>query len=143
MKLIKVLTESSLKYTPDFNREIDNIRKQGGKHLGSGDYGSVYAMNGKVIKITTDEIELQHAQLLKGKQTDNFVFIEDVRLINDNLGIITMENMNEFDGEIPREFVQNLEKEATQLGIDPEELDIRSSNFMIHPNTGKIKMIDV
>lgn len=143
MKLIKVLTESSLKYTPDFNREIDNIRKQGGKHLGSGDYGSVYALNGKVIKITTDEIELQHAQLLKGKQTDNFVFIEDVRLINDNLGIITMENMNEFDGEIPREFVQNLEKEATQLGIDPEELDIRSSNFMIHPNTGKIKMIDV
>lgn len=143
MKLIKVLTESSLKYTPDFNREIDNIRKQGGKHLGSGDYGSVYSLNGKVIKITTDEIELQHAQLLKGKQTDNFVFIEDVRLINDNLGIITMENMNEFDGEIPREFVQNLEKEATQLGIDPEELDIRSSNFMIHPNTGKIKMIDV
>lgn len=143
MKLIKVLTESSLKYTPDFNREIDNIRKQGGKHLGSGDYGSVYALNGKVIKITTDEIELQHAQLLKGKQTDNFVFIEDVRLINDNLGIITMENMNEFDGEIPREFVQNLEKETTQLGIDLEELDIRSSNFMIHPNTGKIKMIDV
>lgn len=143
MKLSKIILEGPLEYDPDFNREIDKIQDQGGKYLGSGDYGSVYLLNGKAVKVTTDQDELDHAEILKGKKTNNFVYIFDVERLQDKLGIITMEVMGEYKGEIPNEFIDALEKEAERYGIDPEELDIRPDNFMVHPKSGKLKMTDV
>jgi hypothetical protein len=143
MKLSQIILEGPLQYDPAFNREIDKIQDRGGKYLGSGDYGSVYLLNGKAVKVTTDQDELEHAEILKGKKTNNFVYIYDVKRLGDKLGIITMEVMGEFKGEIPDEFIDSLEREAQNYGIDPEELDIRSSNFMIHPKSGKLKMTDV
>mgnify|MGYP001416773898 FL=1 len=143
MKLTQIILEGPLEYDPDFNRQIDKIQDQGGKYLGSGDYGSVYLLNGKAVKVTTDQDELDHAEILKGKKTNNFVFIYDVNRLDDKLGIITMEVMGQYKGDIPEEFIDALEKEATNYGIDPEELDIRPDNFMIHPKSGKIKMTDV
>lgn len=143
MKLSQIILEGPIQYDPDFNRQVDKIQDQGGKYIGSGDYGSVYLLNGKAVKVTTDEIELEHAEILKGKHTNNFVYIFDVQKLKNNLGIITMEVMGNFKGEVPDSFIYSLEKEAKKLGIDPEELDIRNSNFMIHPKTGKIKMTDV
>lgn len=143
MKLSQIILEGPLQYDPDFNREIDKIQDQGGKYLGSGDYGSVYLLNGKAVKVTTDEIELDHAEILKGKKTNNFVYIYDVERLGDKLGTITMEVMGEYKGEIPEEFIDALEKEAERYNIDPEELDIRPDNFMINPKSGKLKMTDV
>jgi hypothetical protein len=143
MKLTQIILEGPLQYDPDFNREIDKIQDQGGKYLGSGDYGSVYLLNGKAVKVTTDQDELDHAEILKGKKTNNFVYIFDVERLQDKLGIITMEVMGEYKGEIPNEFIDALEKEAERYGIDPEELDIRPDNFMVHPKSGKLKMTDV
>ena len=143
MKLTQIILEGPLEYDPDFNREIDKIQDQGGKYLGSGDYGSVYLLNGKAVKVTTDAIELDHAEKLKGKKTNNFVFIYDVVRLNEKLGIITMEVMGEYKGDIPEDFIDLLEKEAKNYGIDPQELDIRPDNFMIHPKSGKLKMTDV
>jgi len=143
MKLSQIILEGPLEYDPDFNREIDKIQDQGGKYLGSGDYGSVYLLNGKAVKVTTDQDELDHAEILKGKKTNNFVYIFDVERLQDKLGIITMEVMGEYKGEIPNEFIDALEKEAERYGIDPEELDIRPDNFMVHPKSGKLKMTDV
>jgi len=143
MKLSQIILEGPLQYDPDFNREIDKIQDQGGKYLGSGDYGSVYLLKGKAVKVTTDEVELDHAEKLKGKKTNNFVYIYDVDRLQDKLGIITMEVMGEYKGEVPNEFIDSLEKEANNYGIPPEELDIRPDNFMIHPKSGKIKMTDV
>jgi len=143
MKLSQIILEGPLQYDPDFNREIDKIQDQGGKYLGSGDYGSVYLLNGKAVKVTTDSIELDHAEKIKGKKTNNFVYIFNVERLNDKLGIITMEVMGEYKGDIPEKFLQNLEKEALNYGIPPDELDIRPDNFMVHPKSGKIKMIDV
>ena len=143
MKLSQIILEGPLEYDPDFNREIDKIQDQGGKYLGSGDYGSVYLLNGKAVKVTTDSIELDHAEKLKGKKTNNFVYIFNVNRIKDNLGIITMEVMGDYKGELPEKFLDNLEKEATNYGIPPEELDIRPDNFMVHPKSGKVKMTDV
>ena len=57
-------------------------------YLGSGDYGSAYLLNGRVYKVTTDEIELQHAKILKGKRTNNFARIFDVEILEPKLGII-------------------------------------------------------
>ena len=143
MKLSKIILEGPLEYDPGFSREIDKIQDQGGKYLGSGDYGSVYLLNGKAVKVTTDEVEIEHAEILKGKKTNNFVFIYDVEKLDTKLGIITMEVMGEYKGEVPNEFIDALEKEASNLGIDPDELDLRPDNFMVHPKSGKLKMTDV
>lgn len=143
MKLSQIILEGPLQYDPDFNREVDKIQDQGGKYLGSGDYGSVYLLKGRAVKVTTDQDELEHAEILKGKKTNNFVYIHDVKRLKDKLGIIVMDVMGEFKGEIPDEFIDALEKEAQNYGIDPDELDIRPSNFMVDPKSGKLKMTDV
>lgn len=143
MKLTRILIGEILESNPGFEREIDKLKDRGATYIDSGDYGSVYLLNGKAVKVTTDEVELEHAQVLEGKKTNNFVYIYDVQVINPKLGIITMDVMGKFKGEIPEEFIDNLEKEAKSLGIDPEELDIKPDNFMVHPKSGKIKMTDV
>mgnify|MGYP003630669888 CR=1 FL=1 len=143
MKLSKIILEGPLEYDATFNKAIDTLQDQGGKYLGSGDYGSVYLLNGKAVKVTTDGIELDHAEILKGKKTNNFVHIYDVERLGDNLGVITMDIMGEYKGEVSDEFIDALEREAADLSIDPEELDIRPDNFMVHPKSGKVKMTDV
>lgn len=143
MRLSDIILGEILQYDPDFDREVEKIKDQGGKYLGSGDYGSAFLLNGRVYKVTTDYIELDHAKILQGKKTNNFVYIYDVEVLQPKLGIIQMEVLGEFKGEVPEEFVQATESEAQQLGIDPEELDFVGDNVMIHPKSGKLKMIDV
>ena len=143
MKLSRILLSEILQSTPEFDREIDRLADQGGKYLGSGDYGSAYLLNGKVYKVTTDEVELEHAEILKGKKTNNFVYIYDVQVLEPKLGIIEMEVLGEFKGEIPEEFVDATKAEAERFGIDPDELDFVGDNIMVHPKSGNLKMIDV
>ena len=143
MKLSQIILEGPLEYDPEFNKEIDKLQDKGGKYLGSGDYGSVYLLNGRAVKVTTDEIELYYAEILQGKKTNNFVYIFNVERIGTKLGIISMEVMGEHKGEVPEEFIDALEAEAERFGIPSDELDIRASNFMVHPKTGKLKMTDV
>jgi hypothetical protein len=142
MRLSHVILGEILYYDPDFEKEVDKIQDQGGKHLGSGDYGSAYLLNGRVYKVTTDEIELEHAELLKGKKTNNFAKIYDVEVINPKLGIIQMEVLGEFKGEIPEEWVEAVNREAEQHGINPEELDIRPSNIMVNQKN-HLKLVDI
>jgi len=142
MRLSHVILGEILYYDPDFEKQVDKILDQGGKHLGSGDYGSAYLLNGRVYKVTTDEIELEHAELLKGKKTNNFARIYDVEVINPKLGIIQMEVLGEFRGEIPEEWVEAVNKEAQQHGIDPDELDIRPSNIMVNQKN-HLKLVDI
>ena len=143
MKLSRILLSEILQSTPEFDREIDRLADQGGKYIGSGDYGSAYLLNGKVYKVTTDEVELEHAEILKGKKTNNFVYIYDVKVLEPKLGIIEMEVLGEFKGEIPEEFVDATKAEAERFGIDPDELDFVGDNIMVHPKSGNLKMIDV
>lgn len=142
MRLSHVILGEILYYDPGFEKEVDKIQDLGGKHLGSGDYGSAYLLNGRVYKVTTDEIELEHAQILKGKKTNNFARIYDVEVINPKLGIIQMEVLGEFRGEIPEEWVEAVNREAEQHGIDPDELDIRPSNIMINQKK-HLKLVDI
>ena len=65
MRLSHVILGEILYYDPDFEKQTDKIKDRGGVYLGSGDYGSAYLLNGRVYKVTTDEIELQHAKILK------------------------------------------------------------------------------
>ena len=143
MKLSRIILEGPIGYDPEYNAIIDKIRDKGGKYLGAGDYGAVYLLGGRAVKVTTDEIEIEHALKLLGKKTKHFVHIYDVKEMNPKLGVITMDIMAPHRGEVPEEFLDALEKEAKKLGIDPDELDIRPDNFMEDPSTGKIKMTDV
>jgi hypothetical protein len=142
MRLSNVILGEILYYDPAFEKVTDQLRDKGAKYLGSGDYGSAYLLNGRVYKATTDEIELEHAVILKGKKTNNFARIYDVEIINDKLGIIQMEVLGEFKGEIPEEWIEAVEKEASQLGIDPQELDIRPSNIMVNQKR-HLKLVDI
>jgi len=142
MRLSHVILGEILYYDPDFEKQTDKIKDQGGVYLGSGDYGSAYLLNGRVYKVTTDEIELQHAKILKGKRTNNFARIFDVEILEPKLGIIQMEVLGEFKGEIPEEWVEAVEREAKQHGIDPLELDIRPSNVMVNQNK-HLKLVDI
>lgn len=142
MRLSHVILGEILYYDPEFEKEVDKIVDQGGKHLGSGDYGSAYLLNGRVYKVTTDEIELEHAEILKGKKTNNFARIHGVEIVNPKLGIIQMEVLGEFKGEIPEEWVENVNREAEQHGIDPDELDIRPSNIMVNQKN-HLKLVDI
>ena len=126
----------------EYMERVNDIIDQGGEFLGSGDYGSVYLVGDIVKKVTSDEVEIEHAEILKGKKTKYFVPIIDVEVVNPKLAIITMPNMEPFTGEIPEEFIEGLEQEAEQLGIDPEELDIRPDNFM-KDQSGNLKITDV
>lgn len=126
----------------EYMERVNDIIDQGGEFLGSGDYGSVYLVGDVVKKVTSDEVEIEHAEILKGRKTKYFVPIIDVEVVNPKLAIITMPNMEPFAGEIPEEFIEGLEQEAEQLGIDPEELDIRPDNFM-KDQSGNLKMTDV
>jgi hypothetical protein len=143
MKLSRIILEGPIGYDPEYNAIIDKIKDKGGKYLGAGDYGAVYLLGGRAVKVTTDEIEIEHALKLLGKKTKYFVHIYDVKEMNPKLGVITMDIMAPHRGEVPEEFLDALEKEAKKLGIDPDELDIRPDNFMEDPSTGKIKMTDV
>ena len=126
----------------EYMERVNDIIDQGGEFLGSGDYGSVYLVGDVVKKVTSDEVEIEHAEILKGKKTKYFVPIIDLEVVNPKLAIITMPNMEPFTGEIPEEFIEGLEQEAQQLGIDPEELDLRPDNFM-KDQLGNLKMTDV
>ena len=142
MRLSDIILGEILHYDPQFEKEIDRLLDKNAKYIGSGDYGAAYLLNGKIFKVTTDEIELEHAQILKGKETKNFAFIFDVEIISKKLGIIQMEVLGEYNKEIPDEWIRETEKEAASLGIDPDELDIRPSNVMIN-NENKLKLVDI
>ena len=147
MKLTSIILYEGIEYDPAFNKLVDAIKDAGGIYKGSGDYGSVYFLKGKAVKVTTDGDELDHAELIKGKKTNNFVHIFDVKRHDERLGVITMEILSELDNpeaQITEEFIAALEQEANRLGIPADELDLtHDGNFMKHPKSGKLKHIDV
>ena len=53
-----------------------------------------------------------------------------------------MEVLGEFKGEIPEEWVESVNREAAQYGIDPDELDIRPSNVMLNQKK-HLKLVDI
>lgn len=142
MKLSSIIFEI-LEPTLDYQKLVDKVKQDGGKFLGSGDYGSAYQVEDKVVKVTTDEVELEHAHLLKGINTEHFAYIYDVNEVNPKLGIITMELLKPYKGEITPDFIEAVRQEAEANSIDPGELDFVGDNIMLDPRSNKPKMIDV
>ena len=70
MKLLNILLNEVLDTTPEFNQEVSKLKDQGATFIGQGDYGKVFQLGDKIIKITSDSDEILHVKLLKGKKTN-------------------------------------------------------------------------
>ena len=145
MKLLSILKEI-LDPTQEYQQLVNDIIDQGGEYLGEGDYGAVFLVGDKVVKVTTDSEELEDAQQIKQQRTKYFVYIYDVEVKNAKLGVITMEDLQPFTGDEKDIPIDDIMEEADLLGIYPDLEgpggSIRISNLM-QDKRGRIKVIDV
>lgn len=145
MKLLSILKEI-LDPTQEYQELVNDIVDQGGEYLGEGDYGAVFLVGDKVMKVTTDSEELEDAQQIKGQKTKYFVYIYDVEVRNPKLGIITMEDLQPFTGSEKDVPIDDIMEEADTLGIYPDLEgpggSIKMDNLM-QDKAGRIKVIDV
>lgn len=141
-KIIKEVIQS----TSEYEQQVDKIRQQGGKFLGSGDYGAAFLLGNRVVKVTTDSEELEDAQKIKGVRTKYFVYIYDVEAINEKLGIITMEDLEPYTADPDEIPIDDIMEEADQLDIYPDLEGpggkIKLDNVM-QDKSGNVKIIDV
>ena len=145
MKIFSILKEI-LDPTQEYQELVNDIIDQGGEYLGEGDYGVVFMVGDKVLKVTTDSEELEDAQQIKGQRTKYFVYIYDVEVRNPKLGIITMEDLQPFTGNEKDVPIDDIMEEADLLGIYPDLEgpggSIKMDNLM-QDKRGRIKVIDV
>jgi hypothetical protein len=145
MKLLQLIKEV-LSATQEYQDAVESIRQQGGKFLGSGDYGAAFLLGDKVLKVTTDGEEIEDAKQIKQIRTKYFVYIYDVEEINPKLAIITMDNLEPYTAD-PREVpIDDIYDEADELGIYPDLEgpggSIKMDNVM-QDKQGNVKIIDV
>ena len=145
ISISKILKEI-ISPTQEYQELVNDIIDQGGEYLGEGDYGVVFLVGDKVMKVTTDSEELEDAQQIKQQRTKYFVYIYDVEVRNPKLGIITMEDLQPFTGSEKDVPIDQIMEEADLLGIYPDLEgpggSIKMDNLM-QDKTGRIKVIDV
>lgn len=145
ISLRKILKEV-IQSTSEYEQQVDKIRQQGGEFLGSGDYGAAFSLGGKVVKVTTDSEELEDAGKLQGVDTKYFVYIYDVEIINEKLGIITMQDLEPYTADPDEIPIDDIMAEADELDIYPDLEGpggkIKLDNVMQDKN-GNVKIIDV
>ena len=145
IKLISILKEI-ISPTQEYQELVDDIVDQGGEYVGEGDYGAVFLVGDKIMKVTTDSEELEDAQKIKGQKTKYFVYIYDVEVRNPKLGIITMENLKPYTASPSTVPIEDIYDEADNLGISPDLEgpggSIKMDNIM-QDRRGNIKVIDV
>ena len=145
IKLISILKEI-ISPTQEYQELVDDIVDQGGEYVGEGDYGAVFLVGDKIMKVTTDSEELEDAQKIKGQKTKYFVHIYDVEVRNPKLGIITMENLKPYTASPSTVPIEDIYDEADNLGISPDLEgpggSIKMDNIM-QDRRGNIKVIDV
>ena len=139
-------------------------------YVGRGQNGSVYRKGEEVIKITTDEVELEHAEKVNGKKFNSLTPIYDLGIHTPNLGTYKMPNMQPappqvksaidkkyleiteyietkdeslLDGlpEQLKKFFKQVRIDFQRAGIPLDETDIQGDNVMVDAS-GKIKLID-
>ena len=145
IKLISILKEI-ISPTQEYQELVDDIVDQGGEYVGEGDYGAVFLVGDKIMKVTTDSEELEDAQKIKGQKTKYFVYIHDVEVRNPKLGFITMENLEPYTASPNTVPIEDIYDEADNLGISPDLEgpggSIKMDNIM-QDRRGNIKVIDV
>ncbi len=139
-------------------------------YVGRGQNGSVYKKGDEVIKITTDEVELEHAQKVEGKSYPSLSPIHHLDIVEDGLGTYKMPllkpvpstikssvdksyleitrfiksgDQSEIDNLTPslQKFFQQVRKDFQSSGIPLDETDIQGDNIMVD-SKDKLKLID-
>ena len=145
MKIFQLIKEI-LSPSQEYQDLVEKIKQQGGKFLGSGDYGAAFLLGDKVLKVTTDGEEIEDAKQIKQVRTKYFAYIYDVEVRNPKLGIITMENLKPYTASPSTVPIEDIYDEADNLGISPDLEgpggSIKMDNIMQDRN-GNIKVIDV
>lgn len=148
---------------------LGRLKDQGYTVLGSGDNGIALQKGSKVLKLTTDVDELEHAKKLIKHSFPSIIPIHNVKILGPKSGIIEMvdaqpltqaekreidiqglsaENYLFHGGDLSdnlsdkmKEFLVGLREAFTKSGIDPEEIDWSSDNIMNFQ--GRYVLVDV
>lgn len=168
MQLLEILKEVIL--TPALTAQVYKLEDQGWRRVGSGDWGIVLEKGEAVKKVTTDPLEIEHAEKLLGHTTPYIIPILGLERISDRLAILDMPNameigndekdliaqagtaaedyivydeeeaLNNIPGEL-RNFVVGLKKAFTDAGIETDEIDWSPYNIMKYK--GNYVLVDI
>ena len=110
------------KTSTQYQELVNGIKdKYNATYLGSGDNGVALELpSGKVIKVTTDSVELEHAETLKDKNFDVIIPIEKVKIINKDLGYIVMVNADKLPSE-EETLLQDMKNDVETYLFDEDE----------------------
>jgi hypothetical protein len=168
MQLLEILKEVIA--TPAMKALIYKLEDAGWRRVGSGDWGIVLEKGGKVKKITTDPLEIEHIEKLLGHTSPYIIPILGLERFSDRLAIIDMPNAMEignnekdliaqagtaaenyivYDEEealetIPeslRDFVVGLKQAFNDARIETDEIDWSPYNIMKYK--GNYVLVDV
>jgi len=148
---------------------LGRLKDEGYTVLGSGDNGIALQKGSKVLKLTTDVDELEHAKKLLNHNFPSVIPIDKVEVLGPKSGIIEMadaqpltqaekrevgiHSLNAEDylfhgGELSdnlsdkmKEFLVGLREAFIKSGIDPEEIDWSPDNIMNFQ--GRYVLVDV
>ena len=127
------------KTSAQYQELVNGIKdKYNATYLGSGDNGVAWELpSGKVIKVTTDSVELEHAETLKNTNFTSIIPIEKVKIIKDNLGYIVMMNATKLTST-ERISIEDAEKDVEAYLFDNDqealrrlERDTKLHNFVV------------
>ena len=139
-------------------------------YVGSGQNGSVYKKGDITIKVTTDEVELEHAQKAEGKVLPSLNPISNVEIHSPDLGTYNApllspvppqvkSAINKYVKEITeyivvkddtllqglpsslQKFFKQVRIDFQKAGLPLDETDIQGDNVMVDAK-GKLKLID-
>lgn len=139
-------------------------------YVDHGQNGSVYKKGDIIIKVTTDEVELEHAQKAEGKSFPSLNPISNVEVHSPDLGTYTSPFLSPVPPQV-KKAIDNKHQEITEYietkddslleglpsllqkffkqvridfqkaGIPLDETDIQGDNVMVDAK-GKLKLID-
>lgn len=118
MKLLDILKE--VISTPAMKAEIYKLEDQGWRRVGQGDWGIVLEKGEDVKKVTTDPLEIEHAEKLLGHSSPHIIPILGLEKISDKLAILDMPNAMEI-GNDEKDLIKVAKPAAEAYIIDGEE----------------------
>lgn len=118
MKLLDILKE--VISTPALTAQVYKLEDQGWRRVGQGDWGIVLEKGEDVKKVTTDSLEIEHAEKLLGHSSPHIIPILGLEKISDKLAILDMPNAMEI-GNDEKELIDSIKEPAEAYIIDGEE----------------------
>ena len=118
MKLLDILKE--VISTPAMKALVYKLEEEGWRRVGQGDWGIVLEKGEQVKKVTTDPLEIEHAEKLLGNSLPSIIPILGLEKISDKLAILDMPNAMEI-GNDEKDLIQQAKPAAEAYIVNGEE----------------------